>query len=143
LLNAMAGLLARFYDHPELGSVLQVLAACFLFVPFSSPIIALMRREMEFRTIAVINIVATAAGAAATIAFAWFGFSSLRLALAALVAAAGTAAMALALRPGLVRFRPAVAVWRRVIGFGGYASATTLLNTLYELLPPMVLGRVL
>jgi O-antigen/teichoic acid export membrane protein len=143
LLFALAGLWGRFFGHPELEPIVQFLAAGFLLVPFSSPILALLRREMAFRTIAYINVGAAMANSIATIAFAALGFGSLSLAWAVLIAAASTAVMALACRPKLKIFRPALSEWRSVFSFGGYSSATTLLNMLYDLLPSLAVGRVL
>jgi O-antigen/teichoic acid export membrane protein len=51
--------------------------------------------------------------------------------------------MALAYRPQLWLFMPAFTEWRKVLSFGGYSSATALLNVFYQQLPQLLLGRIL
>jgi O-antigen/teichoic acid export membrane protein len=62
-----AGSVASFYASPELQTLLVVAALGFLAIPFSSPIMALLQRDMAFKAIASINIAAALTGAIITI----------------------------------------------------------------------------
>ena len=63
ILVGCAPWLAGFYDHPQLGLILQVLAINFLLIPFSSTALALLRRSMNFKALfwiaTVANLIST------------------------------------------------------------------------------------
>src|SRR5690606_28490260 len=46
-------------------------------------------------------------------------------------------------RPKPWIFLPCLTNWREVLAFGGYSSATTVLNNLYGMLPQLMLGRLI
>lgn len=142
-LFALSGPIAVFYGEPGLKMILRFAAVGCLIVPFSAPIMALLQRDMAFDRLAVINVVSTAISFVVVVALAMFGFGYMSLAWAGLVAAAATAAMALMYRPQFWVFVPALTDWRKILSFGGYSSATVLLNVFYEQLPQLILGRFL
>jgi O-antigen/teichoic acid export membrane protein len=135
--------LAAFYGDPRLAPVLAVTAAGFLVGPFINPVLALLRREMAFDKVALINTIGVAANLVTAIGLAVAGFGYLSLAFAYLVSVIATAAAAAFFRPPYPVFRLTLADWRRVFSFGSYASATALLNNIYQAWPQLVLGRIL
>ena len=48
-----AGEIAHFYDEPELKGLLRLGALGFIAIPFGSPILAILQRELAFSTLAV------------------------------------------------------------------------------------------
>ena len=68
-----ADAIARFYGDPALGKLLAIASLAFVVTPFGTPIGALLRRDMSFRTIALVNTTAAALGAVATIALGLLG----------------------------------------------------------------------
>lgn len=62
-----AGSIASFYASPELKTLLVVATLGFLAVPFGSPVMALLQRDMAFRAVACINSAAALAGFAVTV----------------------------------------------------------------------------
>ncbi|MFC7053968.1 lipopolysaccharide biosynthesis protein [Hansschlegelia quercus] len=129
-------------DNPDLRAFLAILAFGFLLAPVSAPIIAMMRRNLQFGSLAVVNGSATIVQATALISLAWLGFGAMSFAWAAVTSAVAMAVTALAMRPDLIWiFRPSLANWREALSFGGVASLTGLVNRAYEMLPIFVLGR--
>lgn len=138
-----SGPVASFYGEPGLSAVLQVSALSFLLAPFSAPILALLRRDMRFGAVSIINISGTAANFVSFCVFALLGLGFMSLAWSSLVASLMIATLAISLRPQAGMFRPALSDWRKILKFGGFASATQLLNAFYQSLPQLILGRIL
>lgn len=68
-----AGPLAWLLGEPRLEPILQALSFTFLLTAFSSTQMALLRREMAFRSLAIRRLVALACGGAIGIALAYLG----------------------------------------------------------------------
>ena len=120
-----------------------MLAASFLIGPFAGPLLALMRREMEFGKIAAINVVSSIVNAVVAIALALAGFSYMSVAWAGLASAGSVPIMTLAFNPQFDIYRLKLQNWADTVTFGGIASITVLLNRAYETLPLFILGRLL
>ncbi|MBV8524308.1 MAG: lipopolysaccharide biosynthesis protein [Acetobacteraceae bacterium] len=142
-LLASAGPIADFYNEPGLARIMPFFAANFLLLPFSTPAMNLLRRELAFDALAAINLVAAAANVAIVAALAELGFGYMSFAWAALLSNLVRTAAALFYRPTFWAFAPAIVEWRTVASFGGYSSLTSLLNIFYSSLPQLILGRVL
>src|SRR5690606_5246146 len=74
LLFLSSGSLANIYDDPRLKPYLQVIALSFVVEILAAPTLALLRREMAFGKIAVINILAVMVSVTMTISLATLGF---------------------------------------------------------------------
>lgn len=142
LLFLGAGWLARFFDAPELKMLLQLSSAGFLIAPFGTPIIAIMRRTMAFGQLAAINIASSVIGAATTIGLGFAGAGAASYMLGYIAGGACVALAALAIRFEPWVFRPCFAKAGDFLSFGGISIATALLNLGYEMLPRMVIGRI-
>jgi O-antigen/teichoic acid export membrane protein len=134
---------AGFYAEPRLVPVLALLALTFLLLPFGQPAIALLRRDQEHGTLALITLAASLAGACLSILLAALGAGPVAMAWGALLAGAVTAALALRARPDHVRLRPSLADWRAVTGFGAVASAGVITVQAGLQMPALLLGRLL
>ena len=137
----LAPAVAAFYGDARLRTALTLTSIGFALVPFSVPSLGLLRREMRFGRVALINLAGSLAQLATALALGLAGQGYLALVLAVVAANAAVALAAAIFGPGLWIFRPHLAGWREVLAFGGTASATTLLNTLYAMLPQIALGR--
>lgn len=144
LLALAAAPFAASYNQPALVPYLRVLAVGFLPVPFSAPVMALMRRRMDFRALAAVNISSAAVSAVVVLGLAASGFSHMSIAWANVAAAATAAVVALTIGRWTGEtsggFRLSLREWRIALSFGGYSSATTLMNRAYDLLPIFLLG---
>jgi O-antigen/teichoic acid export membrane protein len=68
--------IAALLGQPDLRPILQVLSLTFVLTAMSSIQIALLRRELAFRSLALRSIFATLAGGAVGIAMAYLGFGA-------------------------------------------------------------------
>lgn len=134
---------AQFYRVDGLELYLEVVIACYLLGPIVSPIHALQRRDMQFATIAVISLASAIVNVSTTILLAYAGFSYMSFAWANLTSGATAALLGLYFRPEFAVFRPSLANWREVIGFGRYAAFSHSLAALWDYVPYLIFGRIL
>ncbi|WP_099864347.1 oligosaccharide flippase family protein [Pararhizobium haloflavum] len=142
-LFAGAPVLARSYEEMRLVPYLHVIALSLLieFVPLQ--LIALLRREMAFGRVALINCAGALTATVVTLALALLGFSYMSFAWAWMAQALVSAALAIACHRQIWMFRPSLRHWRAVLRFGGYNGSTIMLFKLYESLPYLMLGRLI
>ncbi len=138
---ALAPAVARFYGDHRLFTALSLTSIGFVLVPFSGPGLGLLRREMQFGRVALVNLTGSLAQLTTALALGLLGQGYLSLVLAMVAYQLGSAVAVTMLGPGAWIFRPNLAGWREVVAFGGTASATNLLNMLYTMLPQLALGR--
>ncbi len=138
---AAADLLAALYGDPALGPVLRITALSLLAAPFIGPVTALLRRRLAFDAVALVGVVNAGTNCAVAILLAWLGFGAMSLVWAGVASAAVSALVALRFAPGLWMFVPTLAHWRKVAAFGGWSSATVVLNVFHAALPALLLGR--
>ncbi len=138
---AGAEMIAAFYNEPRVSWVLRLIGIAFLIYPFYGTLMALMNRDMQFSQIAVIAVASQAANAIATIGFALAGYSYLSFALGLLVSVASAIALAVFFRPDLWIFKPCLKEWREVLSFGGFSSASMMVDRAFIVLPSLALGR--
>jgi O-antigen/teichoic acid export membrane protein len=136
-----AGPIASFYGEPRIEMILRILAWTALAGAVSGPLLAVMRREFDFAAAASATLAGTATNFVLCVGAAPAGFGAVGLAWAGLAGTVATAATAFIRRPETRMFRPSLAEWRGVLRFGGIAGATNILNTLYQTLPQLLLGR--
>jgi O-antigen/teichoic acid export membrane protein len=138
-----AGSVASFYASPELKTLLIVSAFGFLAIPFSSPIMALLQRDMAFKAIASINIAAASTGAVITITLGLKGWGPVSYVWGSVGTGFLMAVLAFVARPQLWIFHPSFAGTRRLLSFGVVSSLITVSNMAYELLPRLAFGKIL
>lgn len=142
-LLAAAEPVAAFYGNPGVAGILTVLAANFIVSLLGTPSLALLRRDLRFDALAAINIGSGAMQLVAVIGLALLGFGYMSIAWSTLFGTAVRTAAACAWRPVPWAFRPSMAAWREVFAFGGYSTATAIINVFHEALPQLIIGRIL
>ena len=140
---ALSDPVADFYDEPGLRQVLRVLSLTFLVIPFGSPVLALLQRDMAFGRLYVVEVASAVAHVTTGITLAALGFGFMSLAWASLASAAMTAAIAVLNRPKIARLLPSFKEWRRVASFGSYSSAASVVSEIGMAAPDLILGRLL
>lgn len=143
VLLVASGWIVRFYENPELGPVLVVLAANFFLLPFGSVTLACLRRSMLFGRGLVINVAGAAARVSASIALAVAGMGALSLALGATAGLVVTVALAMILRPSGLPWLPGTREIRRVLRFGLRVTGGSLAGSANESAPDLIIGKVL
>ena len=138
-----AQVIARFYGDADLTGLIRIAALAFVVAPISTPLLALLRRDMRFGAVAAISVAAGFVNALATIGLALAGFGPFSLVWGSVLAACVTAIGAMIARPVWWIFRPTLRDWRQVVPFGAWSSIITLLGMLFDAFPRLILGRVL
>lgn len=134
--------IAEFYDKPEMNNALQVLSLIFLFAPFGSVRIALLRRAMDFKSLAKINIGSYLSLQIATVTLAFMGWGYLALAWGQIAGVVATMLGTFAYHK-LPLMMPRLKGIRGVMRFGINISATNVGEALASGSPDLILGRVL
>ncbi|WP_306476400.1 lipopolysaccharide biosynthesis protein [Methyloversatilis sp.] len=143
ILYSASGPLASFYDEPGVGEVLRVMSANFALIPFGSITLALLRREMNFRSIMFINLASTFVHSGASILFAVLGLGFISLAWAAVLGTATTVIGALMVNRSWVMAWPSLSERRHVLGFSVRSSVSSIASEAGHASPDIILGRVL
>jgi PST family polysaccharide transporter len=137
---ALGPFLARLYGQPVLGDIVPVVAICFLFTGLAAQHLALLRRQMQFGTAALIQVGAEMLGMLAAVGAALGGAGLWSLVVQRLVWAAATAAgawLACGWHPG----RPGpIRDVREMIAFGGNATAAMIVSQLAASLDKALIG---
>jgi O-antigen/teichoic acid export membrane protein len=131
------------YGEEKLAHFLRIAAVAGLIEAVSLPIRGLLRRELAFGALALINTAGAAATAAATVLLALAGFSYMSVAWAMLAAAITTTSLSFYCRPDPSILRPVFRSWHHILSFGGYNGASFVINQSYLALPQLVLGYIL
>ena len=137
------GYIAEFYGDHRLREVTSVLAFNFFLIPIGSPILWMMAREMKFGQLFFVNISTQIVQSATSITLAVLGFSYMSMAWGSVAGVVVTAGLASLLDSRHVLLRPSFKAWRRVLGFGTWASAQSLVSELGNSAADLVLGRTL
>jgi O-antigen/teichoic acid export membrane protein len=143
VLMVVSGPVTRAGGMPDLGHYLPVAALGYCTGPFVYTVMALMSRALAFGTIARIGVASAAVNASAGIGLAWLGFGYMSFAWASVASAFAALALYLAVWRDLSIFRPSLHDVRGVVGFGVYDGATALLWQIGEMVPYLILGRLL
>lgn len=138
---ATAGLYADFANEPRLESFVRTVAFGYLFASIGSPIVALLRRDMEFWNIAAINLGSALVGNITTTGLVMMGVGYMSFAWGSLSYPLSTFVFAILIRPDLSIFRIEFTKWREILAFGGFNTATGLLTALGQVIPTFMLGR--
>ncbi|UCC50644.1 MAG: MOP flippase family protein [Anaerolineaceae bacterium] len=71
---AAANLIAQLFEEPQLAPIVRWLSLTFLIAALSSTQIAILRRDLAFKSLAVRSTVATVGGGIVAVSFAFLGF---------------------------------------------------------------------
>lgn len=143
ILIALSGPMSDFYNEPGVRQVLTVLSINFLLLPFSSPILSLLTREMNFGALFRINVTSSLVGATTSNTLAALEYGFISLAWGSVAGILATVIIAAIFKPETARVLPGLKEWRRVASFGGKMSAISLVSELGVATPELVIGRTL
>ncbi|MBL4658804.1 MAG: lipopolysaccharide biosynthesis protein [Alcanivoracaceae bacterium] len=132
---------SAFYGDDRLREVLWVLSANFIFIPFSSAIYPLLRREMKFKKLYKINVSVNLTYAVVAVVLAYYGFSYMSLAWASLAGVLVTFFLAQLYRPDIAKVSPTLAGWQRIIAFGRLNTVANLVAALGVESPDLIIGK--
>ena len=123
ILFSCSGLIGRLYGD-GLAPYCRLLAVGLLPGSFERPIVALMRRNMAFDHLAVINVSGAVVNMTVTLVLAAAGFRFMAFAWAALAGNTTVAILAFVFQRDLTIFRLCLSKWRRALALGAYSGAS-------------------
>lgn len=140
---AVAGTIADFYVSPELVLFLFLLLMASLAEVLSLPVVAVLRRNMDFAALARIRTLALIVLAGSTIALSVLGAGYLSYAWGMLAGAISLTVMAIHICPYRLSAmcRPSLAKWQSAFTFGRFKGASQFIDRTYEILPQLILGK--
>ena len=143
LLFVLAPIAGSFYAAAGVTDVMRVQAVNFLLIPFGAVTMAWFRREMNFKPILVVGLVANGCAFVVAIIMALRGFGFMSLAWSSLVGTVLTVAGSVWVRPAGFPKWPGLRGVSHVVHFGKFASGIYIFGQLGKGAPEMILGRAL
>jgi O-antigen/teichoic acid export membrane protein len=139
----LAGPIADLLNTPELQPILTALSASFVLAALSSIQIALLRRELAFRALAIRALLASLGGGAVGVALALLGYGAWAL-VGQLLASAAISVVALwGLTPWRPRFSASMQSFRELFPFGIRVVGADTLTFLSRNADSFLIGAVL
>ncbi len=135
--------IARFYGNPGVAEVLGLISINFVILPFGAPLLALLRRELQFHKIAVVSIANALISTTVTVIAAYAGQSYLSMAWGAIAGNISNVVLLNIFRRGEIFMLPGTRGLGEVVRFGSMASASTLFAEFGSSAPDLILGRTL
>jgi O-antigen/teichoic acid export membrane protein len=133
--------IAHLYGEEGVARVLMVLALTFVFLPFATPVTALMYRDMQIERVLWIQTLAVVVGHVTGVTLAWAGFGYMALAWGTVLNSACMVIALLLMRPGSLRVLPALADSRPLWQYCGRFTASAALETAGRNVHEFVIGR--
>lgn len=134
---------AAFYALPGLLPLLLVVAASYFFVPLATVPMALLQRQMDFRSNTMIEVGVVLANAGVAIGLAWQGYGAIALAWGAFAQQVARAAIAQWRVGGRLPIPPRLTGAMPVLRFGGFSTVLSALSQTGARLPELLIGRLL
>lgn len=135
--------IASFYNHEGIAAVLALLSFNFVILPFGTPLLSLLQREMKFGQLVTVRIVNSLLSTAVTIGAAYAGESYLSMAWGAIAGHMGNIVLLNILRRGEIFMLPTTRGLREVMRFGSKSSLSSVLSELGSSMPDLIFGKTL
>ncbi len=133
---------AAFYNEPGIARVFEIITINFILIPFGANSISIMRRNMRFDQIMLINLMSALVGASTGVICALKGMSYLSLAWGAIAGTSITILGAIFYSPKEFIFRPGFSDLKAVIHYGSFSSINQILQHLSTTAPDIILGKL-
>ncbi len=143
LLYLLGGVVGSTLGADGLATGIAVAVLNFIITPFSTTIIALYRRDMQFGVVATSNLASNFTTICVSIVLAKMGYSYLAPIWGMIAGSMVQTTYLMATRRDLRIFRPSLQDYPEVVRFGLYSSGVVLINVFYSSAPQLFLARML
>lgn len=141
LLYVCAPLIARFFSLPELIGVTRAIALIVIFNALVIIQVNRLRKQLAFRTLAIVNISAAVIGGTCGIAMARAGYGVYSIVWYQVITGATQFVVIYALGRWLPSLQFSMRTFRSLFGFGGFLLAANLLQVFCNNLQNVIIGR--
>lgn len=137
-----SGFISDFYEREELNDIFFWLELCFFIMPFGALSKAMLRRQMEFKKILVVDVSSAAVHATVGITAAYLGYGYMSLAWASFAGISTSIAILVFLRPANMPWLVGFSEIRNVVTFGWKVTTANITSYLMEVAPEIIVGKV-
>ena len=134
--------IASFYKEPAIELVVKVLAVNFLITPFGSVTMACLRRELQFREIAIINVFSSVTSISVSCFLIWRGMGAVGLAYGSVSGTLITIGIALIFRPSYIPWGVSLKRWREILRFGSVTTSAAVIGHCNMASTDLLLGKL-
>lgn len=134
--------IARFYKQPILTGLTRLLALNLFISACGSVQFALLSRRLDFKTQWKVGMVASGISGAVAVMLAWRGWGVWSLAIQANISALITTLLVWSLVSWRPSAKASIKSLRSMFGFGSRVLASGLLNTVFERVQLLLIGKV-
>lgn len=134
--------IARFYKQPILTGLTRLMALNLLLGAFGAVQFALLSRKLDFKTQWKVGMVASGSSGAVAVLLAWRGYGVWSLAIQADLSSLVTTLLVWLLVPWRPSRRASLQSLRSLFGFGSRLLTAGLINTVYERVQLLLIGKV-
>jgi O-antigen/teichoic acid export membrane protein len=134
--------IARFYAQPILTGLTRLLALNLFIQACGSVQFALLSRRLDFKTQWQVGMAATGISGAVAVVLAWRGYGVWSLAIQANISALISTLLVWWLVPWRPSRKGSIKSLRSMFGFGSRVLASGLINTVYERVQLLLVGKV-
>ena len=135
--------IADYYNDTSITNIFRVMASCFFFLPFSSISQAFLKRNLNFKTLYVINVSNTIVQSGTAIVLAYYNFGYMSLAWAVFASAIVNFLLCYAFKDKLVSYIPSYKNIASILHFGGISTIAGILSEIGTNAPEIILGKSL
>lgn len=133
--------IADFYNVPVLTPLIRITALGFLYGPIGTPQNIILQRRLDFKTPAKISVFCNVISGVIGITMAYYGYGVWALAISGMI----SGIVSLCIRFYVVRWYPRKK-WSKdsfhyLWGYGNKLMASSLIDTLYNNITPVVIGK--
>ena len=143
LLNLLAPVIAAFFDEERLVLILRIMSLQFLLSIFGTLPSVHMYRELKFKHLSLIHLVATISGSVLTLVLAFAQFGVWALVFGNLLISLCNVAALNIIAPFYLRPRFSLVGMRSLLAFGGNVTASRLLWFFFTQIDVIIVGKML
>lgn len=134
---------AGFYNEPGLVHLIEIQCINFFIIPFTAPIMALLRRDMQFAVLYRINVICSIIQLTVSLSLAISGYGYMSLAWASVANVTCLMLLVNISRPKDAWILPGLKEWRHVANFGMQSSFAAIVTEIAMNMNDLILGRLL
>lgn len=139
----IANPIASFYDNQDLFLIISVIGISYIFIPFTVVPLALLQRNMDFKSYSFVDIGSNIVSVTVTILTAWYGFSSAALAFGVLAYQFSRAALSQYFNPIFRIWPPTYKGTAEIFRYGLSSSLLSLTGSVASRAPDLIIGKVI
>ncbi len=135
-----SGFIANYFDKSEIELLVKLLAINFLIIPFGTFTLTLLKRNMQFDKIMIIDTISNSIAAIATITLVSMDYGLIALAYASILGTLSTALMTF-FYTDFSHFSLTFKNISSIVSFSSMVSLTNILDQVKKTLPEFVIGK--